>query len=522
MNRLQFHRVTGLLLLLLGISVCAAATAQTSVIRARLLADIRSTDPGANRDANTDAVVMHIVEGLVALNEDNSVSPMLAASVDVSKDGKKYTFKLRKDVTFHNGAPLTAQDVVWAFKRYLNPATKWRCLPDVDGRGLTKILGVEAPTADTVVISLEHAAPLLLSVLSRPDCGGTGIYHKSSLAADGTWKEPVGTGPFRLAEWRRGQYVELTKFEKYVSRTDPPSGYAGGKRVEVGKVRFTVVPDSSSAKAALIGGSLDILPDINVAELDDLKSKSHIVVDIATTYSISGILFQTRDPVMADVRMRRALALSIDGAEVVNGATNGLGKLNNSAIPSISPSYTAAHKEGFKTNVAEAKKLLKEAGYVGQPIKMLTNKRYGSMYDVAVIAQGLAANAGIRLDIEVLDWATQLDRYTRGDYQMMAFSYSARIDPALMYDMIVGPKATQTQKVWESPEVIAKVAEVKQLTDPAKRQAIFDDLHKRMLQEVPLIVMWNSIGITAFNKRVVGYRNWPMEHPRFWNVRLAP
>jgi peptide/nickel transport system substrate-binding protein len=165
---------------------------------------------------------------------------------------------------------------------------------------------------------------------------------------------------------------------------------------------------------------------------------------------------------------------------------------------------------------------LKEAGYNGRPIKILANKRYGTMYDTALIAQGLAAYAGIRLEVEVLDWATQLDRYTRGNYQMMAFAYTSRLDPSLVYDMLVGPKATQTQKVWDNAEVQALVAESMRETDKAKRQAIFDELHRRMLQDVPLIVYWNGIQITAYHKRVVGFRQWPMEHPRYWLVRMKP
>lgn len=505
---------------LVGISTLAFAEPQT--IRARLLADIRSTDPGVNRDGITDAVVMHIVEGLVALKEDTTIAPMLAAGIDVSKDGKTYTFKLRRGITFHNGAPLTAKDVVWTFNRYLNPATKWRCLSEFDGRGLTKINSVAALDAHTVVMKLERAAPLVLAVLSRPDCGGSGIYHSSSLAADGSWKSPIGTGPYKLSEWRRGQYIDLVRFDQYVSRTEETSGFTGAKKAEVERIRFTVVPDSAAAKAAVIGGSLDLLPDINVGELEDLKADKNIVVNIMPTASISGILFQTNDPLLKDVRMRRAIAFAIDTTELVIGTTNDLGVPNNSAVPITSTYYGPVQKSGFKTNIAEARRLAKEAGYRGQVIRMLTNKRYGSMYDTAVITQGLAAYAGIKIELEVLDWATQLDRYSKGKYQMMAFSYSARLDPSLVFDMLAGSKKTHPQKVWDNDEVTALIAESMQETSVAKRQHIFDQLHKRMLEDVPMMVLWNSIQISAAKRKVVGYKNWSMEHARLWNVRLLP
>ena len=123
-----------LLLCCLGAAMLAtsASAAEPIQLRARLLSDIRSTDPGVNRDGTTDSVVMHIVEGLVALAEDTSIVPMLAASYDIAKDGVTYTFRLRRGIHFHNGALLTAGDVAWALKRYFDPATKWRCLPEVD------------------------------------------------------------------------------------------------------------------------------------------------------------------------------------------------------------------------------------------------------------------------------------------------------------------------------------------------------------------------------------------------------
>ncbi|MFN8928268.1 MAG: ABC transporter substrate-binding protein, partial [Rhodospirillales bacterium] len=127
----------------------AGAQPAADTLRVRLNADIRSTDPGVNRDANSDAVVMHMVEGLVAFREDTSVGPMLAESVTVAPDGLAYTFRLRDGVRFHNGAPLTAEDVAFAWKRYMDPATQWRCLPEFDGRGASKVTAVETPDART-------------------------------------------------------------------------------------------------------------------------------------------------------------------------------------------------------------------------------------------------------------------------------------------------------------------------------------------------------------------------------------
>jgi peptide/nickel transport system substrate-binding protein len=498
----------------------AQAAAPGSVLRARLNADIRSSEPGVNRDANSDAVVTHLVEGLVALKEDTTVGPLLAQKVEVAKDGKSYTFRLRDGLRFHNGAPLVADDVVWSWNRYLAPATQWRCLPEFDGRGITKVLAVEAPDPKTVVFKLERPSALFLATMARSDCGGAGIVHRSSVGADGKWIAPVGTGPFKLGEWKRGQYVELLRFAEYASRSEPADGLTGGKKAEVERVRFLVVPDGAAAKAALLAGQLDIVNDLDVADLGEVAGAPGIRVDKASTMSVSAILFQTRDPLLKDVRIRRAIALALDQNALVRGATNALAARNNSAIPDSSVFHGPVQAQGYTQNLAEAKKLLAQAGYQGQPIKLLANKRYGPMFDVAVLAQAMAQAAGIRLELEVLDWATQLDRYNKGTFQAMSFSYSARLDPSLNYEMFMGAKDQQPRKVWDNPEAQAQLAETMVSADKAKRQALFDALHKRMLDEVPLIVLYNGLEITAYRQSLTGYRNWAAQLQRMWNVRL--
>lgn len=500
--------------------VQAQAQAQSQTLRVRLNADIRSTDPGVNRDFNTDGVVLHMVEGLVALREDTSVGPLLASRVEASPDGKTYTFTLRPGVKFHNGATLTADDVVWAWKRYLDPATNWRCLPEFDGRGAVKVVSIDAPNPSTVVFRLDSASALFLVSMARMDCGGAGIVHRSSLGADGKWASPVGTGPFKLGEWKRGQYVELQRFDGYVSRTDPSSGYTGAKKAEVEKVRFVVVPDAAAAKAALMSNSLDLIPEAASSDLQELRARQDLRVDISSTMGLNGLLFQTRDPLLKDARIRRAIALSLDTEEIARTVSEGLSKRNNSAIPLTSPFYGTAQSTGYRQDLAEARRLLAAAGYNGQPIKLTATKRYNSIFDAAVLVQAMAQAVGIKIDIEVLDWATQLDRYSKGEYQLMSFSYSPRLDPALSYEMLMGPKDKQPRKVWDNPEAQARLAVATDSADRAERQAIFDDLHRRMLEEVPLVVFYNGADVAAMRRSVNGYKVWPASLPRLWNVRL--
>ena len=110
----------------------------------------------------------------------------------------------------------------------------------------------------------------------------------------------------------------------------------------------------------------------------------------------------------------------------------------------------------------------REAGYNGEPVVMLTNKRYAGAYNVAVFAHAMMQAAGINARLEVLEWGTQLDRYLAGTYQMMSFPYSARLDPALGYASIMGDKDKEPRKVWDNPEARELVAEAMRISEPAK------------------------------------------------------
>ncbi len=501
--------------LLLGAGSAAMAD---STIRVQLNADVRSTDPGVNRDADTDVVVAHMVEGLVAYGEDTTVRPMLAEKVDVSTDDLTYTFTLRKGVKFHNGAEMTADDVLWSWIRYMDPKTEWRCLSAFDGRSDLKVVSVSAPDKHTVVFTLEKPTALFLPSLARTDCGQAGILHKDSLKADGTWDKPIGTGPYQLGEWKRGEYFSAKAFPGYASREGERDGLGGGKKALVGEIRFMVVPDASTAKAALLAGDLDLIPDLSNADAIELQKNDAVSVVVGDTMEMSGLLIQTRDPVLSNVKMREAIAAALDYDQLVAAVTQGLSKPNNSIIPTSSPYANEKTQKGWSYDPEKVKQLLAEAGYDGKPIVMLTNKHYTSMYDGAIVAQAMLEAAGIKVELEVMEWGAQLDQYTAGSYQMMSFSYSARLDPALSFDSIMGSKDKQPRKVWDDPAAQAVLAKSMVAADKAERQALFDDLDQRFKAAVPMIPLYNGADVFAVSKRVEGYKSWPGAIPRLWSV----
>lgn len=492
-----------------------------SALRVQLPADIRSIDPGVNRDHNTDGVVLHMVEGLVAYGEDAAPKPLLAEKVEIAPDGKRYTFTLRRGVTFHNGAELSSADVVWSWNRYMDPKTDWRCLSEFDGRGQVKVERVSAPDPQTVVFDLDQPSALFLTSLARTDCAMTGILHRSSLKPDGSFDRPIGTGPFKFGEWKRGEFIRLDRFADYAALPGPRDGFTGAKKPLVDEVRFVVIPDSATAKAALIKGDIEVVPDVANADVAELKGDDRVKLSVVSHMGLVGLIMQTRDPVMANPKLRRAIAAAIDKPELVAAVTDGLGKPNGSVVPSLSAYHGKVQGEDVAYDPAMAKSLLREAGYKGEKITMLANKRYPQSFNAAVVAQQMLQGAGLNVEIEVLEWATQLDRYSKGNYQIQAFPYSGRMDPALSFESITGPKDKQPRKLWDNPEVQALLDKSMVVAAAAERQAIFDELHRRFLAEMPMVMLYNGIAGGAMGRKVEGYASSLTSLPRLWEVSVG-
>jgi peptide/nickel transport system substrate-binding protein len=498
----------------------AQAPAPGTVLKIALDSDIRSTEPGVNRDGNSDTVVANIVEGLVAFSENADVKPMLADSVAVSDDGKTYTFKLRDGVRFTNGEPLTSADVLWSWNFYMKPDTNWRCRADFDGSHELKVDSVETPDPRTVVYRLNQPYGLFLATLARPDCGGTGILNKASLKPDGTWDKPVATGPFMLGEWKRGQYVSLAKNPHYANRSDATrvDGFTGSKRPLVDEVRFMFIPDSATKNAAIGRGDIDVIWNLPYTDLKPLQQVPHVKVVSAPAMNLTALLMQTRDPVLSNVKLRQAIVHAIDVDQLVEAVGEGFLKPSTSLIPNTSSYYGDEQRQTWKYDPELAKELLQESGYKGQEISLVATKQFPISFNTAVIIQAMLQAVGINCRLVDMDWATEMNGYTTGKFQMLSFAYSARLDPALSYDMATGNKDKQPNKIWGNPQAVALVAKASIEADRAQRQADFDQLQKLFLADAPMLPLFSGLDANAIRDDIHGYTPWALKLPRGWEI----
>jgi peptide/nickel transport system substrate-binding protein len=483
--------------------------------------DIRTTEPGVNRDSNTDIVLMHVVEGLMGSREDGSPGLLLAERVDVSPDGRTYRFKLRDGLRFHNGAPVTSADVAWSWRRYLDPKTAWLCLPQFDGTHGARIVSIDTSAPDLAVFQLDRPNPMFLANMATVTCGGSPILHSSSVNADGSWRAPISTGPYRITNRKAGDHIELAAFRDYSSRSEPRDGYTGGKSAWAPTIRFIIIRDAAARIAALMKGQIDVMSELTTPDILRLRKVPSVRIVSAPGGTVSAILIQSRDPLLADLRVRRALELSIDRGSLTLLSTAGTGQPNASMVPASSSYYDDVQRTQTTMNVELARRLLAEAGYKGQPITITTNRHFSDMFDVALLVQAMARKAGVNIQLDVTEWASQVNRYQTGNYQLMSFNYSARPDPYFNYEAMLGDRSRSPRKVWDEPTAIRLLDAVGAEADSAKRQVTFDDLHRNMLSTVPLIVLFNPGDVNGVRDNVVGFEAWSLGRARLWGVQKA-
>ncbi len=499
----------------LSIGAAAAAPPADTIVVA-MTEDIRGVDPQRERDALASDPYRQVVEGLVGFRDDLEVAPVLAERYEIRDDGRTYVFTLRDGATFHNGAPVTSAEVKWSWNYLMAEGSLWRCRNLYTGQVGLKVEAVETPDPKTVIFRLNQANGSFLATLARVDCAMTPVLHPSSLNADGSWKAPVGTGPFVPGERKVGQSIEILRFPGYKPQSTPASGMTGRRLALVEKVRFLVVPDPATRKAALVSGDIDLAALAGDAAAD-MRGEKNVEVFSAETTSWYTLLLNERDPVLKDKRVRQGIAAAIDRDAIAGAISYDQAKGTASTLPTFSRYYSPLHATGAKADRDKARALLKAGGYAGQPITMTTNKRFPMMYDQAVLTQGMLEEVGVKVNLEVVEWGHQLANYNKGAYQMQSFGYSPRYEPLGHWERIIGP---EPRKVWKNPDVLAILKKGEASSDPVQIQAAADEMFRRFVDEVPAIAMFHVVVEYVANRRLQGMKASPLGGAYLWNISI--
>jgi peptide/nickel transport system substrate-binding protein len=519
--------MTWRLLKLCGVLLAAGSPAiapqlhAETVLRVMMGADLRGLMPGISSATATGQTLQHIYEGLVAWRSDGTVAPMLADKIDVSADGLAYTFTLRGGVHFSNGAPLTAREVVWTWQQFLDPKWAWPCRAGFDGTRQIKVVSVEALDDLRVVFHLARPTGALLTMMARSDCDSTAIAHPDSVDAAGIWSRAIGTGPYKLAEWRKGQSVELARFDGYASRTEKTDGLTGAKQAILDKIRFLIIPDLAAATLAIQSGNIDVFPELDPNLAKQFDGSKTIKIVSGSNAGTSAILMQPRDPVLRDVRVRRAIVAAIDGPAMRDALTAGFSTVGGSLITPTSAYYGPAERVGDKYDPALAKRLLAAAGYKGEKLTITSDTQFAGVHDAAILAQAMLQAVGINAVVEDVEFANHMDRYYKGTYQLNIWQTTPYLDPMLVFDRFIGDLTKEPEKIWGDPKAMDLLSQLFDASTQERRQSLYDALQGLYVEDAPMLVWAARTSVVALRTTVQGYEPWPGLKPRFWNVWLT-
>jgi len=471
----------------------AAEMDPDGILRFSLGGEVSVLNPILSTDTASSAVEGAIFTGLVKVNEKLEMVPDLAERWEVSKDGKIWTFYLRKNVKWHDGIIFTAEDVKFTFDSILNPKVNSVRRSDyiIDGKPIQfKVLNkytVQAILPKPFAPFLIHAG---MNIIPKHLLEGKDINTAEFN------RKPVGTGPFIFKEWQSGDHVSVVRNQNY---------YFG--KPLLAAINYKIIPDENSQLVALEAGEID---DSGIPPKDYTRMKSVKGIKVfefdALVYTYLG--FNLANPKFADKRVRQALAYATDKNQLVSLIFRGL------ASPAYAPSapISWAYSDNvpkYPYNLEKAKKLLKEAKAENLEFTILVNQGNKDREKAAVILQQQYKKVGVKVNVRVMEWSALLKIINAPkdpkDFEAVIIGWSLGLDPDAysIWHSSQYPKGFNFIK-YKNPEV-DKLLELGRTTmGKSARKKVYARLWKLIAEDQPYIFLWYPKAVEGVSERVGG------------------
>jgi peptide/nickel transport system substrate-binding protein len=497
-----------------AIAFAADQPRRGGVLKIGNLGEPPSLDPHWGTQTITEVLANHLYEGLYTLDASYRPIPMLAEGLpQVSPDGLTYTIKLRQGIKFHNGKEMTSDDVVASIRRWSQRSPYGKAL-------FAQVADWKALDKYTVQLKLKEKSAIVAISLAIPSSFGA-IYPKEiaeKFPPDQRITEFVGTGPFKLAEWKPDQYIRMVRYDDYKPRSEPRSGYGGAKIAYVDELRWIPVPDAASRAAQIESGDLDFADDLVADAYDRLKANANVQPIIVKPYYWLVAVFNKKEGLMTNQKLRQAWQAALDIEPIMKTVAGGKPEFyrmdSSLAFQELPQWHTSLPGLPWNEhNKDKAKRLLKEAGYTGQPIRFMTTQEYKWMYDFALLTKQQLEDVGFVIDLQVMDWSTLGQRRVNPkEYDVFTTGMGNFFDPT--HHIYLGPNWPG----WTSDEEFATInAQLARETDPKKRFALWEQQTKLFYEKVPVARYGDLFGLRAARKSVKGFND-KVERPRFWGV----
>ena len=456
----------------------------------------RSMDPGDQTATYTAALLDPMYEGLTKRDPDLSLKPSLATEWSSDAAGLVWTFKLRSGVKFHDGTPFDADAVVKNFARHLD--TK-RGLA-ASGRLRTFLEGVTAVDPMTVQFKLKTQYPAFLALLATGPCL---MVSPAAETAGTIGSKAVGTGPYKLAEYKSGEYVLQTKNTEW---------WGGAPKGE-DEIKWTWTPEPSVMNMALQTGDADVVNPFPAAFAQQIKANPDMTLSTTDGSAVFWVSLNTKMEPLDDVRVRQALNYATDREGIVKAFMQGFATPANSPLAPVTPGYDKSLAP-YSYDVEKAKQLLKEAGYPdGFSMSTIVQEQESR---IGELLQAMWAKAGVKLEVRKMEggvWSKAAFLDPAGKEKdtigSSIASWSSGVNGAdlqfrpLYYSKSASP-AGANLGFFSDPKLDELIDKAASTLDEKARNAIYVDAQKLVNEQAPHVLLFTKQDLFATRAGVKG------------------
>ncbi len=509
--RHQGHRrvLVSLLVVLLGFAAPCPARAAGKEMVIGFLGDATSLNPLVATDGQSYIAEWPMFDSLLELDQNLNVRPLLAESWEVSRDGLTYTFKLKKGVRWHDGKPFTARDVAFTFYAVLDPkvTTPHRAYFDALV-GFPELTNKDNPKRPedlaqkpidvlddyTVRFRLRYPYGAFLAVLVNPRAGiiPEHLLKGVDLNTAEFNRKPVGTGPFRFVEWRRGERLVM----------EANAQYHGG-RPALDRLIYRVIPDAVVLLQELRAGGVDFIESPPLTEVARLKQTQGLQVLVADNTSYNYLGYRQDLPPFDDMRVRRAFYHAVDAGTLVRQVLQGYAAPATGQFPPSSWAFDPSVK-GYPFDPARAKALLAEAGWKPGPDGVLVKdgKRLSfslrhdqanqAVKDTAVVLQEYLKNVGAEARLEPLDWPTFVKKLFASDFEAICVGWTNFHDPDPFAYTIWHSSQWKGRNFahYKNPKVDEVLEAARRAGSQAERKRHYAEFSKLLMADAPYVFLY--------------------------------
>ena len=445
-------------------------------------------DPRVGTDAQSERIDELIFDALLKRDEHFNLQPSLAESWEIP-DPLTYVFHLRHGVKFSSGRPLTAHDVKWTLDSIRNGS-----IITPKASTFRYVQSVEARDDFTVVVHLSEPYAALLWNLSD---GAIGIVPAGS-GVDFN-RNPIGSGPFRLVSMAQDKEVVLERNPNY-----------WGEAAHIQRLRFAVVPDTTTRALELRKGSADV--EINALTADmvaTIEAKHQLAVQRAPGTIYAYLAFNLRDPILKDVRVRQALAYAIDRRPIIHYLWRDMARPAASVLP---PQHWAYDGDvpTYGYDPGRARKMLDEAGYPAKNgvrfhLTMKTSTEESTRL-LAMVLQQQLRDVGIVMDIRTFEFATFYADVQKGAFQLYSLRWvGGNEDPDIFEHVFYStsiPPHRANRSFYSNPRVDQLIDEARRTIDQQRRKEIYAEVQQVIAHDLPYINLWYFDNVVVHTARV--------------------